>query len=167
MIRDLRGKLLVLVLLGAAALAAPAAWADTYTITLVNGQSYASAYPPEEASWDPGTILLHTETGNWVGVERARIAGVSSQVEVRGHGQRIDATTIYMGRTANAAPVPGEQEPEDRQLALLQAIYEQQSQQQDHTIQQFVEPSETGLGIPIGFTQQVTPPIGVVPSNPR
>jgi hypothetical protein len=170
MIRDRSGKLLALfvfALLWTCALAAPAARADVYTLTLTNGQSYLSLYPPEEASWDRNMILLHTETGNWIGVERGLIAGVSSQVEVRGHGQRIDATTIYMGRTANANPTPGQEQPVDPQLALLQALYDQQGRDDTYTIEQFVEPGETGRGIPIGFTQQVTPPIGIVPQNPR
>jgi len=168
MIRTVSGKpLLALALIGAAVLAAPAALADVYTVTLANGQSYLSRYSPEEASWDPNTILVHTETGNWIGVERGRIVNVTSQVEVRGHGQRIDATTVYMGRTANANPAPGQQQERDPQLDLLQAIYDQQLQQENYTIEQFVEPGETGGGIPVGFTQQVTPPIGVAPQNPR
>ena len=170
MTRTLSSKPLLvlgLALAGAAVLAATPALADVYTVTLTNGESYLSRYPPEEASWDPDTILVHTETGNWIGVERGRITGVTSQVEVRGHGQRIDATTIYMGRTANANPTPGQEQERDPQLDLLQAIYDQQLQQQNYTIEQFVEPSETGLGIPVGFTQQVTPPIGVAPQNPR
>ena len=156
-----------LALAAAAVLAATPAVADIYTVTLTNGQSYASRYPPEEASWDPETILVHTETGNWIGIERSKLAGVSSLVEVRGHGQRIDATTIYMGRTANANPDPGQEQQRDPQLDLLEAIYERQLQQESYTIEQFVEPGETGRGIPVGFTQQVTPPIGVVPQNPQ
>jgi hypothetical protein len=165
MLRAPIGKALFLLAL-AVLLAAPAAVADVYHVRLDNGKTIESGYPPEEASWDADTILVNTETGNWVGVMRSSIVRIESEVEIRGQGTRIDATTIYMGRTANAAPVPGQggQEP-DQNLALLQAIYDQQ-QQQDYTIQQFVEPGETGGGIPVGFTQQVTPPIGVAPQNP-
>lgn len=165
MIRSNRGKLL-LVLALAAVLAAPAALADVYHVILQNGERYRSRHPPEEAAWDAGTILVYTETGNWVGVVRDRIVRVESQTEVRGHGQRIDATTVYMGRTANAAPAPGtEGEGTDPQLQLLQAIYDRQLQQESYSIEQFVEPGATGGGIPVGFTQQVTPPIGAVPPN--
>lgn len=165
MIRSIRGQLL-LVLALAAVLTAPAAQADIYHVILQNGESYQSRYAPEEAAWDAGTILVHTETGNWVGVPRDRVVRVESETEIRGYGQRIDATTIYMGRTANAAPAPGtEGEEADPQNQLLQAIYDRQLQQESYTIEQFVEPGATGGGIPVGFTQQVTPPIGAVPPN--
>ena len=165
MTRSIRGQLL-LVLALAAVLTAPAALADIYHVILQNGERYESRYPPEEAAWDAGTILVHTETGNWVGVSRDRVVRVESETEVRGYGQRLDATTIYMGRTSNAAPAPGTEEGEsDPQLQLLQAIYDRQLQQESYSIDQFVEPGETGGGIPVGFTQQVTPPIGAVPPN--
>lgn len=165
MTRSIRGKLFFVLAL-AGLLVAPAAFGDIYHVILLNGESYDSRYPPEEASWDADTILVHTETGQWVGVERGRIARVESETEVRGYGQRIDATTIYMGRTANAAPAPGQEAEQDPQLALLQAIYDQQQGQQDYTMEQFVEPGEMGGGIPVGFTQQVTPPLGGVRPNP-
>ncbi|HSL83454.1 MAG TPA: hypothetical protein VLF66_11805 [Thermoanaerobaculia bacterium] len=165
MIRSIRGQLL-LVLALAAVLAAPAALADVYHVILQNGGRYESRHPPEEAAWDAGTLLVYTETGNWVGVARDRIVRVESETEIRGHGQRIDATTVYMGRTANAAPAPGTEGGEtDPQLQLLQAIYDRQLQQESYTIEQFVEPGATGGGIPVGFTQQVTPPIGAIPPN--
>lgn len=165
MIRSIRGQLL-LVLALSVVLTAPAALGDIYHVILQNGESYESRYPPEEAAWDAGTILVHTETGNWVGVSRDGIVRVESETEVRGYGQRIDATTVYMGRTANAAPAPGTEGDEtDPQHQLLQAIYDRQLQQESYTIEQFVEPGEIGGGIPVGFTQQVTPPIGAVPPN--
>lgn len=164
MIRIPTGRALILLAL-AAVLAAPAVVADVYHVRLVNGQVLDSRYPPEEASWDPGTIMLQSETGNWVGVRRSDVVRIESETEIRGYGRRLDATTIYMGRTANAAPVPGAEGEQDPTRDLLQAIYSQQQQQQDYTIEQFVEPGETGGGIPVGFTQQVTPPIGVAPPN--
>ena len=166
MIRIPTGKALFLLAL-AALLAAPAAMADVYHVRLSNGETFDSRHPPEEAAWDVNTILLHSETGNWIGVARSSIVRVESETEVRGYGRRLDSTTIYMGHTANAAPVPGAEGEQDPTLGLLQRIYEQQPQQQDYTIQQFVEPGNTGGGIPVGFTQQVTPPIGVSPQNPR
>lgn len=160
------GKALFLLAL-AALLAAPAAMADVYHVRLVNGNVLDSVHPPEEASWDAGTILVFSETGNWVGVRRSEIARIESETDVRGYGQRLNSTTIYMGRSANAAPIPGTEGEQDPTLNLLQAIYSQQQQQENYTIEQFVEPGETGGGIPVGFTQQVTPPIGVAPRNPQ
>lgn len=160
---------IVLVAVLVVALAAAPAFGAVYNVHLTNGESYETRHPPEEASWDPDVILIHTGTGNWIGLERDQIARVESETDVRGYGRRIDATTIYMGRLANAAPPPGQEgQEQDPQLALLQALYDQQQQQQSHTIDQFVDPSDTGQGIPVGFTQQVTPPLGGIPgNNPR
>ena len=153
------------VLLCALWFAAPAL-AETYHVELVNGERYDSRYAPEEASWDSGLLLFHSETGNWVGIRRDEVARITIETEVRGAGRRIDSTTIYMGRTANAAPAPGAEGEVDPAAQLLQAIYEQNQSQQNYSIDQFVEPSATGGGIPVGFTQQVTPPIGVPSQNP-
>ena len=165
---------LVLPALGLALLlvALPAA-AEVYHVNLHNGASYESRYPPEEASWDADTVLVITETGTWVGIERSTIASVETETELRGYGERIDATTVRMGRTPWSGPLTEEEvSPQDRQLQLLEAIYRQQSQPPpDYTMEQFVEPGELGTGntggIPVGFTQQVTPPLGVAPENPR
>lgn len=161
MIRFPTGKVLLLLAL-ATLLAAPAV-ADVYHVRLVNGQVVDSLHPPEEASWDADTILVFSETGNWIGLRRSDIARIESETDLRGYGERIDSTTIFMGRTANAAPVPGAEGERDPSLDLLQAIYDQQQQQENYTIEQFVEPGETGGGIPVGFTQRTTPPMGGVP----
>lgn len=156
----------VLVLALGVLCAAPAA-AEVYHVELANGEQFDSRYPPEEASWDSELLLFHSETGNWVGVRRGEVLRVTIETELRGAGRRIDATTIYMGRTANAAPAPGSEGEQDASVALLQALYDQNAAQQSYTIEQFVEPGEVGGGIPIGFTQQVTPPIGVPAQNPN
>jgi hypothetical protein len=144
----------------------PAA-AEVYHVELANGERFDSRYPPEEASWDGDLLLFHTETGNWAGIRRDEVVRVTIETELRGAGQRIDATTIYMGRTANAAPPPGTEEEVDPSVALLQAIYDQNQAQESYTIEQFVEPSAIGGGIPVGFTQQTTPPVGIPSQNPN
>ncbi len=154
--------LFVLVL---AALCAVPAAAEIYHVQLANGEEFDSRYPPEEASWDRDLLLFHSETGNWVGIRRDEVVEVAIETELRGAGRRIDASTIYVGRTASTAP--GAEEEADPAVALLQSIYEQNQSQQNYSIEQFVEPGETGGGIPVGFTQQVTPPIGVPAENPQ
>lgn len=156
-----------LLALALAALCAVPAVAEVYHVELANGEQFDSRYPPEEASWDSDLLLFHTETGNWAGVRREEVVQVTIETELRGAGQRIDSTTIYMGRTANSAPPPGAEGEADPSVALLQAIYEQGQSQQSYSIDQFVEPGETGGGIPVGFTQQVTPPIGVPVPDPQ
>ena len=156
-----------LLALALAVLCAVPAVAEVYHVELTNGEQFDSRYPPEEASWDSDMLLFHTETGNWAGIRRDEVVRVTLETELRGAGQRIDATTIYMGQTANSAPPPGTEEEVDPSVALLQAIYDQNQAQENYTIEQFVEPGEMGGGIPVGFTEQVTPPIGVAPQNPN
>ena len=146
--------------------------AETYHVSLDNGQSYETRYPPEEASWDADTLLIITETGNWIGVERASIERIDIETELRGFGKRLNATTIFMGRSPNSAPAEDEElTPAERQNQLLEQLIGQQQNQPDYTMQQFVEPGDLGRGasggIPVGFTQQSTPPLGVAPINPQ
>ena len=149
--------------------------AETYHVNLKNGRSYATRYPPQEASWDADTLLITTETGNWIGIQRAQVDRVEIESEVRGFGRRINASTVAMGRTGGGAAAPEEKNltPAERQNQLLeQLITQQQGQSQpDYTMQQFVEPGDLGQGstggIPVSFTQQNTPPVGVAPVNPQ
>lgn len=156
-----------LFVLALAALCAVPAAAEIYHVQLANGENFDSRYPPEEASWDSDLLLFHSETGNWVGIRRDEVVSVAIETELRGAGRRIDATTIYVGRTANTAAAPGAEGEEDPALGLLRSIYEQNQAQENYSIEQFVEPGETGGGIPVGFTQQVTPPLGVSGENPQ
>ena len=172
MIRTTRSPLFGRGLLGTtlAVLALAVVWtapavAEVYHVELANGEQFDSRYPPEEASWDSDLLLFHTETGNWAGIRRDEVVRVTIETELRGAGRRLDATTVYMGRTANAAPISGGENETDPAVQLLQAIYDQNQAQQDYTIDQFVEPGEMGGGIPVGFTQQSTPPIGIPPQN--
>lgn len=147
----------------------PAA-AEIYHVNLDNGASYESRYAPEEASWDRDTLLFITETGNWVGIERDRVTSIEIETELRGYGDRINATTIHMGRTPHSAPVEEDLSPAEQQNQLLQTLIDQQQGQPDYTMDQFVEPGGMGRGqggIPLGFTNQATPPMGVAVQNPQ
>ncbi len=137
------------------------AMAETYHVNLVNGAKFDSRYPPEEASWDANTLLFITATGNWIGVTRDQIELIQAEVENRGHGQRLNATTIYMGRAPNANQSPEELAAgQNPQLQLLQRLLDQQAPQRDYTVDQFVDPSEAGKGgLPAGYGGAVTPPL--------
>lgn len=154
--------LLGLALAALLAVAAPAR-ADLFTVTLTNGTTLESRYQPQEASWDPGMVLLLTEVGNWVGVRKDEIADVSSEMVRRGFGIPINTTTVLLGTAPNDAAVPGDEKggPNDPVLQALQALQAQQQQQQNYTIQQFVEPEQT-QGIPSGFISPYASP-SVVP----
>lgn len=162
--------LAILAALAAVLVALPVA-AETYHVELENGHAYETKYPPEEASWDSGTLLIITETGNWIGLDRSKVASIEAETERRGHGKRLNATTLFMGRTPSSiAAAPEELSLEERQVQALESFVNQQQQQPTYSMDQFVEPGQLGTGtsgIPLSFTQQVTPPIGVGAQNPR
>jgi hypothetical protein len=158
-------RTLVLALLGLALVALPAA-AEVYHVNLKSGSQFDSRYPPEEASWDANTLLFITETGNWIGISRDQIESVKAETETRGHGTRINATTLYMGKAPNANQTPDQQAAgQNPQLQLLQKLIDRQSQQQDYSVQQFVDPGQAGKGgLPVGYatgTQGVGAGIGI------
>jgi hypothetical protein len=156
---------LVLALAGLAAL--PAA-GEVFSVTLKNGSVLETHTQPQEASWDGSMVLLMTDVGNWIGVAKADIENVRSDVETEGYGIRINNSTIALGWSPNDAAVEDEQlSQEDRANLLffnaIGAMAGQQSQQQSYTQKQFVEPDQL-QGIPSGFvgggtnTMVVPPP---------
>ncbi len=140
-------------------LAAPAASAATYTVTLANGSTFESRYQPEEAGWDSSVLLLMTEYGNWIALENNDVVDVITDVESRGFGKVIDTKTVSLGILANDQPVPEESDGELSDVELLQQLMQQQAPAQDFTVDQFVEPSAAGQGgLPVGYTQQPSSP---------
>lgn len=147
-------------LIALAVLALPAipAAAEIYTVTLKNGSVLETKYQPEEASFDRNMILLMTEVGNWIGVQRDQIESVVAAAELSHFGKVIGKNTILLGWAANdaadpnAAPAEGQQgQRSDPSLTAaaqaLQNLYQQRQAEQNYTVKQFVQPSET-QGIP-------------------
>ncbi|HEX2162453.1 MAG TPA: hypothetical protein VHM02_00750 [Thermoanaerobaculia bacterium] len=133
--------------------AAPAA-AD-WIVVLDNGSELVSRYQPEEASWDSSVVLVMTAEGNMIGLSRDEIASVTSDIESRGFGTVIDDKTIALGWAPNDQPVPEEGgEAASPELALLQQMLALQAAQAvaaqtpGVSVQQFVDPSAAGGGIP-------------------
>lgn len=149
--------LAVLVTAGAL-LPGPPAAAESYIITLSDGAVFESRYQPEEASWDPGVVMLLTEYGNWIALERAEIAEVTTDVEARGFGKVIDTNTISLGVLANDA-IPPEEQAEPDSFQQLQQLLTRQNQPQDYSVPQFAEPGELTGGLPVGYSQQQSAPI--------
>jgi hypothetical protein len=151
------------VLLGALALgvALPAA-AEYHTIKLKNGNEFDTLYRPRLASEAGDKVLVATETGNWISLPVDAIESVVSHIEARGFGKVINTTTILIGMAPNDAEVPGEEgAPVDPATRLLNYLESQQRAQNaaPFSVQQFAEPNSAG-GIPLGFTNTTTPPMG-------
>jgi hypothetical protein len=122
-------------------LALPAS-AELYTITLANGSTFESRFPPRAASWNANTVLIYSDFGNWLSVPRADISGVTSETQAKGFGTVINTTTISLGIAANDKAVPDPNAPA--------AAPEAGGSAQPYNVQQFVEPGRT-QGIPSGL----------------
>lgn len=144
-------SLAVLVALVVASLSGGAASAESYTVTMKSGNAFLSRYRPRVASWDAGKIVLLTEFGNQIALRKDEIASVTADSEDRGFGRVIDNTTLELGMTANDAPDPAA--PTDPASALAAALG-QQTQAPVYDQKQFVEPNQTGGGLPVSWTQQ-------------
>jgi len=132
--------------------AAPPASAASYIVTLTGGDVFESRYQPQTASFDDGMVLLLTEFGNWIALDKADIADVTTDVESRGFGKVIDTKTISLGILPNDAVDPDSVEPPTQAEILQQLLMQQQTNQPDYTVDQFVEPSQAGQGgLPVGF----------------
>jgi hypothetical protein len=169
-----RSLALVWPLLFAFALLAAPAGAELYRVTLNNGQTFDTAYQPQEASWDASMVLLLSDVGNWVGVSKADIQQVETVNETGSFGVQIAANTFELGISANdaeaeaeaalaaggGAPANGQAAPNgmtDFQARMLQLAQQQQQVEQQqraaeqrYSVQQFVEPNQT-QGIPSRF----------------
>jgi hypothetical protein len=151
-------------LLALALLAVPAG-ADVYRVTLNNGQVFDTAYQPQEASWDASMVLFLTDQGNWIGLSKADIQQVENMEETSGFGVKIAANTYEVGISPNdlaqaeealaaAGGAAGAGQGANAQVQMLQLMLQQQQAeaqqrqtQQNYSVKQFVEPSQT-QGIP-------------------
>jgi hypothetical protein len=111
-------------------------------------------------------VLVSTEMGNWISLPVDSIESVMSHIEARGFGKVINTTTILIGKAPNDAAVPDEDaEALDPTTRLLNYLEDQQRAQQaaPFSVEQFAEPNSMG-GIPLGFTNTTTPPLGGGPA---
>lgn len=163
---------LACVFLALLAFAVPAG-AEVFFVTLTNGTTIETAYQPQAASWDPGMVLLLTETGNWIGLPQAEIQEVRSEMQIAGYGRAIDSKTFELGFAPNDAADPNAEpaDPaEERARMLEQRLYDQQQEfdrriaEQNYTVRQFVDPGEL-QGIPSRFIGSPTGPAAVNPNQ--
>ncbi len=158
--RKMRRPILCLALL--ALVASLPAGAAVFDVKLKNGNTLQTRYQPTVAGWDEGKILLVTSMGNQISLDWDDVDVITSDTEVKGYGKVINTTTILLGVTANDLPVPGQGQTADPQMQLLNYLQQRDSQTAPpFSVQQFAEPNSGG-GLPIGFAQTVTPPLGGV-----
>lgn len=105
--QPLRAAVRLLLVCGCLACIAASASAVVFTVTLTNGTTFETRERPVIAEWDENYVLLRTDQGNWISLEKAEVADVSTAAEASGFGYQVDATTLYVGFT------PGDIEFED------------------------------------------------------
>lgn len=147
-------RFLLLVALATVFVAAPAA-AEIYTVTLSNGSEFETRYRPKEAGWDQSKIMVLTDVGNWIAIDKADVQSVISETENNGFGKVIDTVTISLGWSPNDAPEETAEESMDPMTRLLNYLASEQSNAPDYSVPQFVEPGTAGQGgLPVsGLTQ--------------
>lgn len=134
---------LIMLALALVALALPAT-AEVFFIDMTNGTTFETRYRPAVAGWDPSKVVFVTSVGNRITLPKADIAHVRVDTEMRGFGTVIDTTTIALGIAPNDMPAPGE--GADPSAQLLDYLQSRDSQQQDFTVDQFVNTEEAGGG---------------------
>ncbi len=89
-------------------LAASAAQAASFTVTLANGTSFETRYRPMTAEWDTNYAMLRTDQGNWIALKKSEIVDVTSVTEMAGFGFQINETTVFLGWSASEGLVTDE-----------------------------------------------------------
>lgn len=140
--------------------------AVAFVVHLKNDTSFETLRQPKTAPWDQDIVMVLTEAGNWIGVERETIDRITATVEERGIGVVIDSKTIALGTLANDAPTDeelaaadAEVNPLDRFLDRLEELSGDGQAQPDYTQQQFVNPDQAS-GIPLNYLGDFAAPIG-------
>jgi hypothetical protein len=129
-------------------LSAAAASAGTFTVTLTNGATFETRYRPATADWDDTLVLLATDRGNRIALQKSEIADVTSSVEESGFGYQVDTTTLFVGWTPQTDVEGEEGEGGTGQQGGAQGQAFEQAPQ-SFSIQQFVNPGDTtGLNLP-------------------
>lgn len=129
------------------------ATAEVYTVKLTNGTEFESHVQPQEAGWDENMILLLTDVGNWIALDRADIVEVETETERAGFGKVIDSKTVAIGWAPNDAPSEDPEAALDPMTRLLNFLQAEQADRPDYSVQQFVEPGQAGGttgGLPVG-----------------
>ena len=131
-------RLLVLALL---LVGASAAHAESYTVTLTNGTVFETRYKPLPAEWDENVLLLSTDRGNWIGLNKEEVADVASVVETSGFGYQLNTTTLFVGWSPNDIDALDE----NGEPINLEEIYPEA--EANFTLDQFVNIPTTGAGV--------------------
>ena len=143
MVKTRRSLLFCLAL--AVVVALPAG-AETFTVKMKNDTEFVTRYQPRQDPRDESKVVMLTEYGNWIALSKDAIVDIVSETEARGFGTVLDTRTILIGWAPNDKPEPGSEAVDPTTQLLNYMRSRDAAQQQDFTVQQFVNPDEAGLG---------------------
>ena len=126
----------------------PANAVPVYTLTLDNGTELNSYHRPVIAEDDENAVLMLTDEGNWIRLDKNSIADFSVDIPGGSGGAELRHDgAIMLGSVANdAALVDAEGQSQDPATQLLQYIMQRDANRPDYSVEQFVEPGEAGTG---------------------
>lgn len=150
----------VLFVVALAVLTAGVAAAASFTVTLSNGTSFMTRERPVVADWDDAVVLIRTDQGNWIALQKDEIVDVASQAEISGFGYQVDTKTLFLGWSPNDILDEGDGDGEeggeggeDRPYYENEELYD--APQGGGVLEQFVDvpgAGETIGGVDIGPT---------------
>ncbi|MEM8960399.1 MAG: hypothetical protein AAGD38_02875 [Acidobacteriota bacterium] len=143
----------ITVFLGFVLLTTSAVSAAVFTVTLENGSSFDTRYRPVEAEWDASFMLIMTDQGNLIALQKDEVADVTSDFEAQGFGFQLDTSTVMLGYTANNAATDAEGGPGGPGGAGgaggvdgLAPLNSGQPSQESFSVEQFVNTDTAGAG---------------------
>ncbi len=128
-------------------LVAVAATAQVYTVTLHNGTTFESRYEPEDAGFSEDVVILATDQGNWIALDKADIADVVSSVEDSGFGYQLDTTTVVIGWSPNDLVTENEDGEIVSEWGFIDDPVEGGG---NYSLEQFISPPVVGTGLSAG-----------------
>ena len=136
--------------LGAALLATSLpALAETFTVTLKNGNAFKTRYRPQPAALDQDTVLMLTEWGNRIALAKEDIQEIRSETPAGRFGQTLDTGVEVIGAAPNDAPLAGAGLEAERDYLTLVFHYLDRGpvpRPQVMSVRQFAEPPVAGEG---------------------
>jgi hypothetical protein len=150
-------RTVLLFVLAVVVLAVPAT-AEIYTVSLNNGTEFQSRHRPQEATFDSSIVMVLTDVGNRIAINKADISSVHAETERNGFGKVIDTHTISLGWAPNDAPEVDPEAAMDPMTRLLNFLEAERGNQPDYSVTQFGQPSIVGEdpagGLPVsGLTR--------------
>ena len=117
--------------------------AAAYRVQLKNGNTFETRYQPKLAEWDENKVVLLTDVGNRITLNKADIVDIVHDTQAKGFGTMLDTTTLVLGWAPNDAPTETDPSAEAQFQAYLDSL---RGDRRVNTVNQFVNTEDAGQG---------------------